>query len=260
MSLERDAFLRYSRHLLMADIGEEGQQRLLAGRVLIVGLGGLGCPVGLYLAAAGVGELVICDPDNIDLTNLQRQVLFRTGDVGASKAEVARHELMSLNPDIKISAFTLSVQALVAANDPCLTDLDVVVDCTDSMETRHWLNRFCYQRRIPFVSSAVLGWEGQLMSFDFSRIGSPCLACVIAEDSAAPTATCANSGVVGPLLGVMGSMEAISVLRLLLGRGEHEHFAATARLLRFDARREQWSTFGIRQRPGCQVCDAGHDA
>ncbi|MCK9563105.1 MAG: HesA/MoeB/ThiF family protein [Bacteroidales bacterium] len=255
MSLDRDAFLRYSRHLLMADIGEAGQQKLLQGRVLVVGLGGLGCPVSLYLAAAGVGELVLCDPDHIDLTNLQRQVLYRMNDIGASKVDVAARELVSLNPGVKVTACPQSVQMAEAAGEMSFDGFDAVADCTDNLAVRHWLNRFCHRRRIPLVSAAVLGWLGQLMTLDFSRQPSPCLACATPEDSAEPMANCANSGVLGPLLGVMGSMQAISVMRLLLNRGDPEAFAPAGRLQRFDARREQWSSFAMASRPGCPVCD-----
>ena len=250
MTLDRDAFLRYSRHLLMADIGEEGQLRLSRARVLIVGLGGLGCPVALYLAAAGVGHLALCDPDRVDLTNLQRQVLYRTSDCGEAKVKAACRELKALNTSIDVRAFERAVDDGILPAEPLLFDL--VVDCTDNLAARHWLNRRCHQLAVPLVSAAAMGWEGQLVTLDFSRYQQPCLACVIPEGSAEPVANCGNSGVIGPLLGAMGSLQAISALRLLLGVAPEA--AVGPRLQRFDARRDQWSSFALRPKSGCPVC------
>ncbi|MFA5494720.1 MAG: HesA/MoeB/ThiF family protein [Porticoccaceae bacterium] len=259
MSLDREAFLRYSRHLLMADVGEQGQALLSRAKVLMVGLGGLGCPVALYLAAAGVGRLTLCDPDSVELTNLQRQILYRTADCGAAKVDCAARELRALNPSVAITGYGRPVDDIILPASGA--SFDVVVDCTDNLAARHWLNRRCRQLAVPLVSAAAMGWEGQLMTFDFSRADSPCLACVIAEGGAEPVANCTNSGVMGPLLGVMGSMEAISVIRVLLSRGDADRFAASGRLQRFDARREQWSSFVIQRRSDCQVCgQAGESA
>lgn len=255
MSLDRHAFLRYSRHLLMADVGEEGQELLLAARVLVVGLGGLGCPVALYLAAAGVGRLTLCDPDKVDITNLQRQVLYKASDCGEPKVDCAIRELKGLNSSVSYAGYNASVDDGVLP--PAGADFDVVVDCTDNLAARHWLNRRCHRLAIPLVSGAAMGWEGQLMTLDFSATKTPCLACAIPEGSAEPVANCGNSGVIGPLLGVMGSMEAISVIRLLLARANPDRFAASGRLQRFDARREQWSSFAIPSRKGCTVCGGG---
>ncbi|MDY0070808.1 MAG: HesA/MoeB/ThiF family protein [Porticoccaceae bacterium] len=257
MTLDRDAFLRYSRHLLLADVGEAGQERLSGSRVLIVGLGGLGCPVALYLAAAGVGRLGLCDPDRVDLTNLQRQVLYRTGDCGESKVDVALRELKALNPSIELAGFPCPVDDRVLP--PGGDGYDLVVDCTDNLAARHWLNRRCRQLAIPLVSGAAMGWEGQLVTLDFSRQQRPCLACAMPEDSAEPVANCGNSGVIGPLLGAMGSLQAISALRLLLGTVAGEALAGS-RLKRFDARRDQWSSFALQPRPGCPVCAPGAES
>lgn len=252
MSLDRQAFLRYSRHLLLADIGEEGQELLLGARVLVIGLGGLGCPVVLYLAAAGVGHLTLCDPDRVDLTNLQRQVLYKLSDCGEPKVDCAMRELKALNPSVTCTGYSAPVDDYVLPVTGA--EFDVVVDCTDNLAARHWLNRRCHSLAIPLVSGAAMGWEGQLMTLDFAVSKTPCLACAMPEGSAEPIANCGNSGVVGPLLGVMGSMEAISVIRLLLSRANPERFGTSGRLQRFDARREHWSSFVIPSRKDCTVC------
>lgn len=251
-SLSRDDFLRYSRHLLMADIGEQGQAALLAARVLVVGVGGLGSPVSLYLAAAGVGYLGLCDPDVVDLTNLQRQVLFTTADKGKPKVECAGRALAALNPGITVRGFRQQVDDSLFESPH---RYDLVMDCTDNLAARHWLNRCCQRRRIPLISAAALGWEGQLMSFDFARQPSPCLACAIPEGQGEPLANCANSGVVGPVLGVMGSLQAIAAIRLLLAGAGVATLPETCGVLqRFDGRREQWHRFRITANPDCPVC------
>ncbi|MAT52582.1 MAG: hypothetical protein CMK32_15495 [Porticoccaceae bacterium] len=253
MTLDRDAFMRYSRHLLMADVGEQGQETLLESRVLVVGLGGLGCPVALYLTAAGVGHLTLCDPDNVDLTNLQRQILYTEADCGEPKVDCALVALRALNPSVTFNTHCAVVGDSVLPEGGA--DFDVVIDCTDNLAARHWLNRRCHELGIPLVSAAALGWEGQLMTFDFARGSRPCLACAIPEDAGEPLANCGNSGVIGPVLGVMGSLQAIATLRLLLkGTNGADNEPYRPLLQRFDGRRETWTRFAIRPVSQCPVC------
>ena len=249
MTLDGRDFIRYSRHLLLADVGEDGQQKLLRGRALIVGLGGLGCPVALYLAAAGVGHLSLCDHDNVELSNLQRQILYREADCGRGKVECAREALLALNPRLDIVAHHK------AADDSLWEDggFDVALDCTDNLAPRHWLNRKCLETATPLISAAALGWEGQLAYFDFRKHQAPCLACALPEGSPAPVATCANSGVIGPVLGVMGSLQAVAAIRALLGKALNH-----GRMQRYDAARDQWMHLDIARRPDCEVC-GGHE-
>lgn len=250
MTLGSDDFLRYSRHLLMADVGEDGQQQLLNSKVLIVGLGGLGCPVALYLAAAGVGCLNLCDPDKVDLTNLQRQILYSEKDCGQPKVTCAAERLHDLNNGVNILTTARSVDDKVLDETG---QFDVVVDCSDNLQARHWLNRRCRELAVPLVSAAAMGWEGQLVTLDFSRRSSPCLACIVPEGTPEPVANCGNSGVIGPVLGVMGSMQATAVLRLLLSRDE-QGSKPVATMHRFDGRRENWQRFIVTSSPVCTLC------
>ncbi|MCK9503791.1 MAG: HesA/MoeB/ThiF family protein [Porticoccaceae bacterium] len=245
MPLSGRDFIRYSRHLLLVDMGEAGQEQLLQARVLIVGLGGLGCPVALYLAAAGVGHLSLCDGDSVELTNLQRQILYRDDDCGKAKVVCGREHLLALNPGLDIQAFQQQANDNLWANN----DYDLVLDCTDNLEARHWLNRQCLQTQTPLVSAAAMGWQGQLVSFDFRQQQSPCLACAIPEGSPAPVANCANSGVVGSVLGTMGSLQATATIKALTGKPINH-----GRMQRYDGLRDQWSSFNIVVNPACAVC------
>ncbi|MDG1485033.1 MAG: HesA/MoeB/ThiF family protein [Porticoccaceae bacterium] len=244
MSLNDQQFMRYSRHLLMDDIGEAGQEKLLNAHVLIVGMGGLGCPVSLYLAAAGIGQLSICDGDTVDQSNLQRQVLYTSDDCGKPKVECARQRLNKLNPEVQISVYAEEVAEEILA-----VDYSLVVDCTDNLAARQQLNAHCYQRKIPLVSASALGWEGQLMAFDFGHNASLCLNCIIDQDSAEPMMNCGNAGVVGPVLGAMGSLQATTVIRVLLG-----YFQQHGQVQRYDGKAGQWMVLRTRADEGCAVC------
>lgn len=244
MSLNDQQFMRYSRHLLMDDIGEAGQEKLLNAHVLIVGMGGLGCPVSLYLAAAGIGQLSICDGDTVDQSNLQRQVLYTSDDCGKPKVECARQRLNKLNPEVQISVYAEEVTEEILA-----VDYSLVVDCTDNLAARQQLNAHCYQRKIPLVSASALGWEGQLMAFDFGHNASLCLNCIIDQDSAEPMMNCGNAGVVGPVLGAMGSLQATTVIRVLLG-----YFQQHGQVQRYDGKAGQWMVLRARADEGCAVC------
>ena len=244
MSLTDSQFMRYSRHLLMDDIGEQGQEKLLNAHVLIVGMGGLGCPVSLYLAAAGIGQLTICDGDTVDQSNLQRQVLYTPEDCGKPKVACAQQRLLALNPETNINACAemLSSQSLAA-------DYNLVVDCTDNLAARQQLNAHCHQQKIPFVSASALGWEGQLVAFDFAHNSNLCLNCIIDKDSAEPIMNCGNSGVVGPVLGAMGSLQATTVIRILLG-----YFKQHGQVQRYDGKSGQWLSLNAQADKQCAIC------
>ena len=244
MPLNDQQFMRYSRHLLMDDIGEAGQQKLLNAHVLIVGMGGLGCPVSLYLAAAGIGQLSICDGDTVDQSNLQRQVLYTGDDCGKPKVECAAQRLAELNPEVQISAYAEKVTEQILA-----MDYSLVVDCTDNLAARQQLNAHCYRRKIPFVSASALGWEGQLMAFDFAHNPRLCLNCIIDQDSAEPIMNCGNSGVVGPVLGAMGSLQATTAIRVLLG-----YFKQHGQVQRYDGKSGQWLQLRAQADKDCVVC------
>lgn len=244
MTLTESQFLRYSRHLLMADIGEQGQQRLLNAHVLIVGLGGLGCPVSLYLAAAGVGQLTLCDADVVDETNLQRQVLYRPADCDQLKVDCAKAELNKLNPEMQITTHARALDKVVLSET-----YDLVVDCTDNLAPRIALNAHCHQHRLPFITASAMGWEGQLIGFDFSQHTSPCLNCIIDKNSADPLLTCANSGVVGPVLGTMGSLQATTAIGMLLG-----FFKQHGEIQRYDGKAGRWLTLNTKANKQCVQC------
>ena len=244
MTLTESQFLRYSRHLLMADISEQGQQRLLNAHVLIVGLGGLGCPVSLYLAAAGVGHLTLCDADVVDETNLQRQVLYRLADCDQLKVDCAKAELNKLNPELQITTYDRALDKVILSEK-----YDLVVDCTDNLAPRIALNAHCQQHRLPFITASAMGWEGQLIGFDFSQHTSPCLNCIIDKNSADPLLTCANSGVVGPVLGTMGSLQATTAIRMLLG-----FFKQHGEIQRYDGKAGRWLTLNTVANKQCVQC------
>jgi sulfur carrier protein ThiS adenylyltransferase len=241
--------MRYSRHLLMDDIGEAGQEKLTQAKVLIVGLGGLGCPVALYLAAAGVGQIDLCDPDRVDKTNLQRQILYRTEDCGELKVGCARDRLHALNSGITINVLAREVDVDIL-NGPTLTEAyTAVVDCTDNLAARQLINKTCYEHEIPLISAAAVGWEGQLVAFDFRRYRQSCFSCIIDYKSTEPMMNCSNFGVVGPVLGVMGSLQSITVMRMLLG-----FFEQHGELQRYDGKRGQWLTMQCAIDASCPIC------
>ncbi|CAG0908288.1 unnamed protein product [Cyprideis torosa] len=225
----------------------EGQEKLLQASVLIVGVGGLGSPVSMYLAAAGVGKLVLTDPDTVDLTNLQRQIVHSTETVGVPKVESAAQRLAQINPDIEIKCIpeALADDALLAAAKA----VDVVVDCTDNLETRFAVNRACVAAKKPLVSAAAIRWEGQISVFHPGVEDSPCYQCFYGDVAGLPE-TCSENGVIGPLLGVLGSMQALETIKLLTGMGE----PLVGRVLLFDSLNMEWTPIRLAKRPGCKVC------
>lgn len=244
MPLNDQQFMRYSRHLLMDDIGEAGQETLLNAHVLIVGMGGLGCPVSLYLAAAGIGQLSLCDGDTVDQSNLQRQVLYASEDCGQPKVACAQRRLQALNPEVQVNTYAEKANEQILAGNYSL-----VVDCTDNLAARQQLNAHCYQRKMPFVSASALGWEGQLMAFDFGHNPRLCLNCIIDQDSAEPVMNCGNAGVVGPVLGAMGSLQATTVIRILLG-----YFKQHGQVQRYDGKNGQWLALKGQANQQCVIC------
>ena len=245
-----EQLLRYSRHILLDEIGIEGQQRALAASVLIVGAGGLGSPAALYLAAAGVGRLVLVDDDQVDLTNLQRQIMHTTARVGQPKVESARAALLQINPEIEVVALRERLDdARLAALVP---QVSVVLDCSDNFATRHAVNRACVAARVPLVSGAVIRFDGQVSVFDARRADSPCYSCLFPQDQAYTDAACSSMGVFAPLVGVVGAMQAAEALKLIMQVGQ----SLAGRLLLLDGRAMEWTSIGLARNPVCPVCSS----
>jgi len=239
--------LRYSRHILLPEIDIEGQQRLLDASVLIVGLGGLGSAAALYLAAAGVGHLTLVDFDEVDLSNLQRQIIHTEARVGQSKAESAREAIAQVNGSVDVKAMTerLTQDAL----DRHVAEVDLVLDCTDRFSSRYAINQACCLAERPLVSAAAIGFSGQLAVFDLRKEVSPCYACLYGGDTGEDSATCAESGVAAPLVGIMGSWQALEALKLMTGAG-----TPVAGLTLFDGLRGEWRQLGAERDASCDVC------
>jgi len=243
---------RYSRHLLLPPIGESGQQRLLAARVFILGAGGLGSPAAMYLASAGVGHLAIADFDHVDLSNLQRQILHRTADLGRDKVASARDTIAALNPDVEVTALAYAPED--DELDEQVRLADVVVDACDNFESRFTLNRLCVANATPLVSAAAVRFEGQVSVFDPRDPQAPCYRCLYADDSGEGEA-CSQVGVLAPLLGIIGSVQAVETIKLIAGIGE----TLAGRVLMLDALSMEWRTLKLRKDPACPVCAAGRD-
>ena len=249
--LSDQALLRYSRQILLPQVDIEGQLRLQRSRVLIVGLGGLGSPVALYLAGAGVGELHLADFDEVDLTNLQRQILHDTASVGASKVDSALQRLSALNPEVRLVAHrqALDDEALVEA----VGAVDLVLDCSDNFATREAVNRACVRQEKPLVSGAAIRLEGQLTVFDTRQAHSPCYHCLYGHGSEAEL-TCSEAGVLGPLVGLVGSLQALEALKVLAGFGE----TLVGRLLLIDALGTRLRELRVKRDPACSICGHRH--
>lgn len=243
-----DQLLRYSRQILLPEFGVEGQQRLLAARVLIVGLGGLGSPVALYLAAAGVGHLVLADFDQVELSNLQRQIVHRTADLGRRKVESARDALSRLNPEVKIGVCDGQIHRGPALEEQ-VTLADVVVDASDNFITRFAVNDACVKLGTPLVSGAAIRLEGQVTVFDFTDPGSPCYRCLYPETEEIPE-SCAQTGVLTPVVGIIGSLQALEVIKLLTGIGT----TLAGCLLIWDALSARHKIVRLARDPDCPVC------
>ncbi|MBC7802351.1 MAG: molybdopterin-synthase adenylyltransferase MoeB [Candidatus Parcubacteria bacterium] len=240
--------LRYSRHILLDEVGIEGQERLRNSHALIVGAGGLGCPAALYLASSGIGKLTLADPDTVDLTNLQRQILYRTDCVGKSKVDAARATLSALNPDVEIASLAQRVDE--NSLGPLVKASDVVLDCSDNFATRHALNRACVKYKKPLVSGAAIRFDAQVAVFDLRIPDAPCYACLFTEDGKVEEVQCSTMGVFAPLTGVVGALQAMEGAKLVIGAGE----TLNGRLLLLDAKRSEWRTVRVKRDPACAVC------
>src|SRR6185295_9845500 len=214
------------------------------------GAGGLGCPAALYLAASGIGRLTLADPDKVDLTNLQRQILYRTDAVGTPKVVAARSTLSALNPDVRI--FPLQKRIEAKELQSLLADVDVVLDCSDNFATRHALNRACVQHKKPLVSGAAIRFDAQVAVFDLRKADAPCYACLFPEDGEIEDVQCSTMGVFAPLTGVAGALQAMEAAKLLIGAGE----TLNGRLLLLDAKQSEWRTVRVKRDPACAACSA----
>jgi molybdopterin-synthase adenylyltransferase len=246
--MDDDQLLRYSRHILLDDIGIEGQRRLLAAHALVIGAGGLGSPVALYLAAAGIGEITLVDDDEVDLTNLQRQIVHRTSSIGRPKVESAALTLHGINPGAEIVPIGRRADADLL--DQLVAATEVVLDCSDNFATRQAVNAACVRHRKPLVSGAAIGFDGQISVYDTRDAAAPCYACLFAPDSVFEEARCATMGVFAPLVGIIGSMQAAEALKLLTGLGT----SLAGRLQMLDARTMEWNEVRVARRPDCPVC------
>ena len=226
----------------------EGQEKLRAAKILVIGAGGLGCPAALYLAAAGVGRLSLADSDTVELTNLQRQILYRADSVGAQKAAAASSALRSINPDVDVVPIAARVKA--DELDTLAAQCDVVLDCSDNFATRHAVNRACVQHRKPLVSGAAIRFDAQVMVFDLRKPAAPCYACLFPEDAQVEEVQCSQLGVFAPLTGMVGAIQAMEAMKLIVGTGE----SLSGRLLLIDAGAAEWRTVKVAKDPGCRVC------
>lgn len=244
--MQEKSQLRYARQIRLKQIGKSGQQRLLDAHALIVGMGGLGSPAALYLAAAGVGTLTICDFDQVELSNLQRQIIHTNADIGRLKTESAADALKAINPDIKIH--TMSYYPEEGDLQDVAKISDIILDCTDNFESRFALNRISKQTKKPLVSGAAIRWEGQITVFDPTNSRSPCYQCLY-PNASAPGATCESEGVVAPVVGVIGTMQAQAAINILLGLD-----SLIGSVLLYDAHAMTWQQITLEPNPNCSLC------
>ena len=253
MTLLDDAqLLRYSRHILLNELGVEGQEALLASHALIIGAGGLGSPVALYLGSAGVGRITVVDHDVVDETNLQRQIAHNLARVGHPKAESIVQAIAAINPDVRVTPIVQRADEALLGE--LVAQADVVLDCTDNFATRHLINRACVRHHKPLVSGAAIRMDGQLSVFDARTPGNPCYACVFPESADLEETRCATMGVFAPLVGIVGTMQAAEALKLLTGLGSR----LTGKLLMLDGRDLAFNEITLPQNPQCAVCGAPH--
>ena len=246
--MDDQQLLRYSRHILLPEIGIEGQQKLREAHVLVIGAGGLGCPAALFLTASGVGTLTLCDGDTVDLTNLQRQILHRTTSIGMTKVDSARATLAEINPEVHV--VPLPERADQARLWELAAKADVVLDCSDNFATRYALNQVCVQLKKPLVSGAAIRFDGQVAVFDLRQTDSPCYHCLYPQQAVTEETRCAVMGVFAPLVGIIGSLQATEALKLLLGVGT----PLRGRLLVMDALHMELRTVKLNKDGDCPVC------
>ena len=247
-----EQLLRYSRHIMLNEIGIEGQQRVLAGRALIVGAGGLGSPAALYLGSAGVGHITLVDNDVVDVTNLQRQIAHTMASVGQSKTASAATAIAAINPEVKVTGVVARADA--ALLDTLVARSDVVLDCCDNFTTRHAINFACVKHKKPLVSGAAIRFDGQVCVYDPRSASSPCYACLFPSDTDLQEAQCATMGVFAPLVGIIGSIQASEALKLLSGACK----PLTGRLLMLDGRSMEFTEISLARQSDCTVCGRLH--
>jgi adenylyltransferase/sulfurtransferase len=247
-ALDDAQLLRYSRHILLPELGVEAQEKFAAANVLVIGAGGLGAPVAQFLVAAGVGTLTLCDPDTVDLTNLQRQILYSTPDVGTAKVAAAKARLTAINPNVRVDA----VEARVGPTElaPLVARADVVLDCCDNFATRHAVNRACVAAGVPLVSGAAIRFDGQVAVFDTRMPDSPCYHCLFGEGEELEATRCAVMGVFAPVVGIIGATQAAEALKLIAAVG----LPLAGRLLLLDALTMTWREVRVPRDPQCPVC------
>jgi len=246
--MDDSQLLRYSRHILLPELGPDAQEKFSAAQALLIGMGGLGAPAAHFLAAAGVGRLTVCDADRVDLTNLQRQLLYATADVGMAKVDAAAARLSAVNPEVDVVRIPQRVEATELA--PLVAAADVVLDCTDNFTTRHAINRACVAARKPLVSGAALRFDGQIAVFDVRDPASPCYHCLFGEGDEIEETRCATMGVFAPLVGIVGATQAAEALKLIAGVGA----TLAGRLLLLDALAMQWREVRVPRDVECPVC------
>jgi molybdopterin/thiamine biosynthesis adenylyltransferase len=243
-----DQLLRYSRHILLDELGVEGQQRFLDAHALVIGAGGLGSPVALYLGTAGVGRITLVDHDTVDVTNLQRQIAHNLSRVGQPKAQSARDTIAAINPDVQVQP--LVERADAKRLDHLVADADVVLDCSDNFTTRQAVNAACVAHKKPLVAGAAIGFDGQISVYDPRDATSPCYACVFPPEATFEEVRCATMGVFAPLVGIIGSMQAAEALKLIAAVGS----SLAGRLQMLDARTMEWTEIRVARQPHCDVC------
>ena len=246
--LSDQQLLKYSRQVLLSDIDVQGQEKLLAAKVLIVGVGGLGSPVAMYLSAAGVGELVLVDDDVVELSNLQRQIIHDESTLGVQKVDSAARRIGLLNSENKVQCLDSRLSESVLSE--LLTTVDLVVDCSDNFSTRFMINKACVQHKKPLVSGAAIRMEGQLLTIDPNVDDSPCYQCLYPQ-AGNENLSCSDSGVLAPLVGVIGSMQAVEAIKVLVGMSG----TLVGRLLVFDAKSMQWQSLKLKRDVHCAVCN-----
>ena len=247
-----EQLLRYSRHLLLEEIDVVGQEKLLSSHVLVIGAGGLGSAAAPYLAAAGIGHITLIDHDQVELTNLQRQIMHTEKSVGKSKVNSGKQFLQGLNTGIQIE--TIEAKATTTLLDELLPSVDVVLDCTDNFASRHLINASCVKHRTPLVSGSALRFDGQISVFDPRNLVSPCYACIFSPDENFEEVSCSSMGIFAPLVGIIGAIQAAQAIQVLIGFGE----VLVGRMLLWNARTTQIDEFKISRNPECSVCGKTH--
>jgi molybdopterin/thiamine biosynthesis adenylyltransferase len=240
--------LRYSRHILLNELGFDGQEKLLGSHALVIGAGGLGSPVALYLGSAGVGRITVVDHDQVDATNLQRQIAHTLDRVGQYKADSVRTAIAQINPDVRVTPITRRADAVLL--DKLVAQADVVIDCCDNFETRQAVNLACVAHRKPLVSGAAIRMDGQVSVFDSTQTEAPCYACIFPPEQLPEETRCATMGVFAPLVGIIGTVQAAEALKILSGMGSH----MAGRLLMLDGRELSWTDIRMQRDPACPVC------